>query len=1039
MLQYSQVKKILLPLVAVIASCVIHVATVYAAPTSTYVQNLFITGLTDSSNPCLRTGSAGLVATTTCGSGSGGGVATTSPFSSGFIPLTSSSLALTNSNLFQVSSTGEILIGFITPSLASTILEASGTNIAFDANGGAVHFRNFNSTTGGAGTASDGSISVNNNALNITAPTNSNGRIIWQLQNGAETFRMASNGDFGIGSNSAGQRVEIGNQDNGSGVDTTKNLAVDIDNAATPTLVSSSTSGGNIASGTYFYRMSASDGVGEGLSSGQLGGVGVGGVGSGTINLSWAATQGAAFYTIYRSTSSLATFPASSFIASTTALTFADTVATPTAGTNNPNGTTAYVNKISSNGASWFNGGRIMFGVTTSTSGLVFINGSTTLGSGNSNGDGVINVPSGNGLVINNGITPTFRLLPFGNDVYLQNTNSTGDIYFTGNNAANLTGNIIFQNTQTAKFLGAVNVTSTLNVVGRTTLTSTTIAGNATTTNLTITGLGSSGNPCLVVSAVGVVSTSTCGSGGGSGGITTSSQGSYVLGNLFTVIDSSTASAYDGLNFNSSTGVFSFPSGTVAGPLTLGASNFVIKTSAGGNTGVWNTTVNGSVPLFELSNGGRVALTGGTSATPGIAFNAGRDVGFTYNGGASTNDGLYFVANGGTGSVWTATGLQIGSSTANPTNKLEVYGSFLQALGLANLASTTINGNVTTTNATVTSITGTQCLHSINGVISGVGADCDAPLGTGLLTTSTISYSQLLDSTTTVVTATSTNNTVLYSYTMPANTLGIGKTLRIMAMGNHVLGSAANPTITIKLLYGGQTVFSKASAAVNSSTAIGLWSENILFSNASGTTNVQLADSRFATVNGSGGANTNQMWNGSSTVDSTAQQTLQIQASMNQASASNTFSMSNLTLMLDGATTTVVTGGTGLNGAGAANQVAYFNGTNQVTSSANLAYNGSTETNSGFLKLTASSSIMTATIGGAIVSGGCDSVTTTVDASITSSTAAFITTPVNDPGTTLGGTWAYSLITAPGVLTTRVCANVTVTPNSTPYNVKIIQ
>lgn len=95
---------------------------------------------------------------------------------------------------------------------------------------------------------------------------------------------------------------------------------------------------------------------------------------------------------------------------------------------------------------------------------------------------------------------------------------------------------------------------------------------------------------------------------------------------------------------------------------------------------------------------------------------------------------------------------------------------------------------------------------------------------------------------------------------------------------------------------------------------------------------------------------------------------------------------------------------------------------------------------SGGLQLaTASSSIITSSIGGAIVSGGCDSATSSISTSIPSSTTSFITTPQNDPGTTLGGTWAYSFISSPGVLTTRVCSNVSVTPNSTAYVVKIIQ
>lgn len=92
----------------------------------------------------------------------------------------------------------------------------------------------------------------------------------------------------------------------------------------------------------------------------------------------------------------------------------------------------------------------------------------------------------------------------------------------------------------------------------------------------------------------------------------------------------------------------------------------------------------------------------------------------------------------------------------------------------------------------------------------------------------------------------------------------------------------------------------------------------------------------------------------------------------------------------------------------------------------------------GNVRFEGNSSVTTAAIGGAIVSGGCDSTTTSVDATV-GTTTAFITTPQADPSVTLGGTWAYSFLSAPGVITTRVCSNVTVTPNSVKYTVKIIK
>lgn len=84
----------------------------------------------------------------------------------------------------------------------------------------------------------------------------------------------------------------------------------------------------------------------------------------------------------------------------------------------------------------------------------------------------------------------------------------------------------------------------------------------------------------------------------------------------------------------------------------------------------------------------------------------------------------------------------------------------------------------------------------------------------------------------------------------------------------------------------------------------------------------------------------------------------------------------------------------------------------------------------------ASSTIITASISGAIVGLGCDSATSSVDSSIASSTTAFITTPQNYPGDGLN--W-FTYLSATGVITTKVCSDVTVTPAASKYVVKIIR
>lgn len=90
----------------------------------------------------------------------------------------------------------------------------------------------------------------------------------------------------------------------------------------------------------------------------------------------------------------------------------------------------------------------------------------------------------------------------------------------------------------------------------------------------------------------------------------------------------------------------------------------------------------------------------------------------------------------------------------------------------------------------------------------------------------------------------------------------------------------------------------------------------------------------------------------------------------------------------------------------------------------------------GNFKLTGTATVITPSISGAIVGLGCDSATSSVDSTVASSTSAFITTPQNYPGD--GLTW-QTYLSAPGVITTKVCSDVTVTPSASQYVVKIIQ
>lgn len=65
--------------------------------------------------------------------------------------------------------------------------------------------------------------------------------------------------------------------------------------------------------------------------------------------------------------------------------------------------------------------------------------------------------------------------------------------------------------------------------------------------------------------------------------------------------------------------------------------------------------------------------------------------------------------------------------------------SLTQSGGVVSLASTTINGNATTTSLTITSVTGTQCLHAVSGVVSGTGSDCGSGGGSATTTINGVS------------------------------------------------------------------------------------------------------------------------------------------------------------------------------------------------------------------------------------------------------------------------------------------------------------
>lgn len=131
-------------------------------------------------------------------------------------------------------------------------------------------------------------------------------------------------------------------------------------------------------------------------------------------------------------------------------------------------------------------------------------------------------------------------------------------------------------------------------------------------------------------------------------------------------------------------------------------------------------------------------------------------------------------------------------------------------------------------------------------------------------------------------------------------------------------------------------------------------------------------------------------------------------------------------------------------GAGSASQLNLLNvsGTTTLASTGGNVGIGTTTPDSnldvyGTVRFEASSTVITPSISGALVSVGCDTATSSVNANLSSSTTSFVTTPQTFPGINL--IW-QTYLSASGVITTEICSTVAnVTPTATAYVVKIIR
>jgi len=176
------------------------------------------------------------------------------------------------------------------------------------------------------------------------------------ITNDQEAMRITTGQKIGIGTMTPQEKLTLGS---GS------NFAVEMTAPSAPS-GTPYTTGGNMADNTYYYVITALNGVGETIKGTESSGIVIyGGTppGSGRVELTWAGVTGAQSYKIYRTTTS-GTYSSPAYIGNPTTTSYTDTLFIPNSG-EPPSSTTAYVNKITAFGTSWFLGGNVGIGTAT--------------------------------------------------------------------------------------------------------------------------------------------------------------------------------------------------------------------------------------------------------------------------------------------------------------------------------------------------------------------------------------------------------------------------------------------------------------------------------------------------------------------------------------------------------------------------------------------------------------------------------------------------------------------------------------------------
>ena len=235
------------------------------------------------------------------------------------------------------------------------------------------------------------------NSVSISAPANSN----WNVLNLAIPAGSTSGnaiavtssagltdiktvidyqGFLGVGSAAPQNALTIGSNTSAGNNQT---FAIELGRPSAPAGTPSG-SGGSMATGTYYYIITALDEAGGQTIKGlQSSGVAVTGP-TGSVALSWTAITGAVSYKVYRTTTS-GTYTTPAYIANPTTSPYTDVAASPSAGAP-PAATTAYNIKFVPGGQSYLNGGTTLGIGTSNPQNTLHVRGSA---------DGIIRLDGG--------------------------------------------------------------------------------------------------------------------------------------------------------------------------------------------------------------------------------------------------------------------------------------------------------------------------------------------------------------------------------------------------------------------------------------------------------------------------------------------------------------------------------------------------------------------------------------------------------------------------------------------------------------------